>query len=305
MDGTADFIVRILGDTGSEVFRWNIDLWADYEVCVSDGKFEIRDRAGRVIDLLKSDYSLLWRKPILSQIPQIPGRSDWGVIKGQFGSFLQAAVAHASNQGRVRLIEPFADKRLPKLIQLDLAQQLFEVPKWEFSTSESQFSNRSVAKFLSEMQLADGRILYSTLVQPNSLERPYPWFLQKPIIGGVDVTCTFILGEIRFWECDYVRNSENIDWRIEINTSNPGSWVEITDAVPDKLKVSVENFMGRAGLHYSRSDFIRDDEGTYWFLECNPNGQFGWLDDEDLSLHQAFVSAFQHSDSAVRADCLF
>ena len=45
-------------------------------------------------------------------------------------------------------------------------------------------------------------------------------------------------------------------------------------------------------LRYGRLDFIEEND-IFYFLECNPNGQFGWLDDtKTFHLHNKFVEAF-------------
>lgn len=48
-------------------------------------------------------------------------------------------------------------------------------------------------------------------------------------------------------------------------------------------------------LNYGRLDFIQDKE-IFYFLEVNPNGQFGWLDfihdNKKFILHNKFVDAF-------------
>ena len=53
--------------------------------------------------------------------------------------------------------------------------------------------------------------------------------------------------------------------------------------------------MNELDLNYGRLDFIEDKENLY-FLEVNPNGQFGWLDfidnDKKFKLHNKFVDAF-------------
>jgi hypothetical protein len=56
--------------------------------------------------------------------------------------------------------------------------------------------------------------------------------------------------------------------------------------------------MRRARLHYGRFDFIVDDD-AWWFLECNPNGQYGWLDDETLWLHREILAALEDPATAV------
>jgi hypothetical protein len=46
--------------------------------------------------------------------------------------------------------------------------------------------------------------------------------------------------------------------------------------------------MGAASLKFGRLDFIVS-LGTTWFLEVNPNGQYGWLDGPDLYIHRRIL----------------
>jgi hypothetical protein len=57
-------------------------------------------------------------------------------------------------------------------------------------------------------------------------------------------------------------------------------------------------FMNAADLKFGRLDFVVD--GNDWaFLEVNPNGQYGWLDDESLSLHHRVLDAILDPDSTL------
>jgi ATP-grasp ribosomal peptide maturase len=52
---------------------------------------------------------------------------------------------------------------------------------------------------------------------------------------------------------------------------------ELVD-VPDDTRVQVTRYMERFGLRYGALDFVVDHDGRWWFLECNPGGQYGWLE---------------------------
>jgi D-alanine-D-alanine ligase-like ATP-grasp enzyme len=97
-----------------------------------------------------------------------------------------------------------------------------------------------------------------------------------------------------------IRNEAAIDWRVEINTANQSIWRRLRHARMTEWESAVNRYMNGVGLHYGRLDFIlRDDE--LFFLECNSNGQFGWLDDmESLALHREFLAAALDSASVVR-----
>jgi glutathione synthase/RimK-type ligase-like ATP-grasp enzyme len=40
----------------------------------------------------------------------------------------------------------------------------------------------------------------------------------------------------------------------------------------------VHDYLARAGLAYAAFDFAEDEDGFWWFLECNQSGQFGFVE---------------------------
>ena len=48
---------------------------------------------------------------------------------------------------------------------------------------------------------------------------------------------------------------------------------------PDDLRLALFRFNAGFGLNYGAYDFAVTPDGTWWFLECNPNGQWAWLED--------------------------
>ena len=44
--------------------------------------------------------------------------------------------------------------------------------------------------------------------------------------------------------------------------------------LPHEIEQKLEMFMNRLGFRYGAIDLIRGKDGQYYFLECNPNGQF-------------------------------
>jgi ATP-grasp ribosomal peptide maturase len=49
-------------------------------------------------------------------------------------------------------------------------------------------------------------------------------------------------------------------------------------AVPDRIRKSVHDYVEMAGLAYAAFDFAEDEDGFWWFLECNQSGQFGFVE---------------------------
>lgn len=48
--------------------------------------------------------------------------------------------------------------------------------------------------------------------------------------------------------------------------------------VPPRVAAGVHAYVRDAGLAYGAFDFAEDADGTWWFLECNQSGQFGFVE---------------------------
>jgi len=288
-DGTSDVLVPLFNAVGVSVFRWNVDLWDKYEITVSPGHFKFEDPRGRTCDIHSHDVFLLWRKPFTDLILPTDGLGleDIKFVKSELREFMRTISAVFASNGRTILVEPYADLRLPKLLQVERAQQYFNVPQFEFSFKNSTLKPPTVVKPLGT-SLVGEKIFFTRKIDQAKLLRPHPWYLQSAIVGGADVTCVIIGEKLHLFFSQYTRSEDGIDWRTEINTPLQSKW-ERASSIPDELNSSISKLMKEFGLLYGRIDFIFKD-GIYWFLECNPNGQFGWLDDQDFTLHREFAS---------------
>lgn len=304
VDGTCDSLALVLNEMRQPFFRWNVDLWADYSIDFDDGKFLLTDPVGRSLDIVDSDLYLLWRKPFIEQMTfdKVPLEgNDCDQARVQMASWLHALVAIFRSSGRIRLIEPYGDKRIPKLYQLRIAQLYFKVPRWHFGIANGpkHFGPKLITKPLGDPSVGSTKIFYTKYVDNNALIRPYPWFVQEALVSGSDVTCVHIHGCNYFFECGYVRSEDAIDWRVEINLENQSGWAPLKHPKLSNWQDSVNRYMAHLGLHFGRLDFILQGD-TLYFLECNCNGQFGWLDDPaSLKLHREFISAALDPDTMI------
>ncbi|SEE97877.1 ATP-grasp ribosomal peptide maturase, SAV_5884 family [Streptomyces sp. 3213] len=48
--------------------------------------------------------------------------------------------------------------------------------------------------------------------------------------------------------------------------------------VPPRIAEAVRTYLREAELAYGAFDFAEDGDGTWWFLECNQSGQFGFVE---------------------------
>ncbi|MET7637155.1 ATP-grasp ribosomal peptide maturase [Streptomyces sp. NPDC005438] len=65
-----------------------------------------------------------------------------------------------------------------------------------------------------------------------------------------------------------------VDWRAEYQnlTYEPV-------ACSEEIRGALVRFLAAFGLNFGAFDFAMTADGAWWFLECNPNGQWAWLED--------------------------
>ncbi|MPZ67829.1 MAG: hypothetical protein GEU83_20865 [Pseudonocardiaceae bacterium] len=68
-------------------------------------------------------------------------------------------------------------------------------------------------------------------------------------------------------------NRSRIDWR-----SDYDSLEYEPVGVPSEVRAGVLAYLRSFGLIFGAFDFAVDKSGFHWFLECNPNGQWGFIE---------------------------
>jgi ATP-grasp ribosomal peptide maturase len=99
-----------------------------------------------------------------------------------------------------------------------------------------------------------------------------PTLLQRFIGERADIRLTCV-GDRLFAARKTFGAEEVADGRFA-DDSSPWEPVE----VPDRIARAVCAYMELAGLAYGAFDFAADTDGTWWFLECNQGGQFGFVE---------------------------
>lgn len=173
-----------------------------------------------------------------------------------------------------------------KLGQLSLARELgLDIPhtvvsnRW--SAIESRLPDDVIFKSLSPRRFHDDgmRYIYTQRLQqgdaPHDLN-PYP-ALWQPYVDKAREWRITLVGDEAFDVSIHTDEAARTDWREH----------QSTDAVtfrkgnfPDREKEKCFEFKKRLGLGFAIFEFIESSDGALTFLECNPNGQYGWLEDE-------------------------
>ncbi len=96
-------------------------------------------------------------------------------------------------------------------------------------------------------------------------------YFQQPVEKVHDIRLT-VVGD-RLFPCKITSGNGSLDWR-----SVPEEELSFEPVgVNQPLVKKVQKLMTEFGLEYAAFDFAVDSSGTWWFLEANPSGQFGFV----------------------------
>ncbi|MFF0226812.1 ATP-grasp ribosomal peptide maturase [Streptomyces sp. NPDC004629] len=102
-----------------------------------------------------------------------------------------------------------------------------------------------------------------------------PTLLQRRVPKRADIRLTAVGGHLfaarKAVEPD--ADPDDVDVRFAPSLS-PWSAVE----VPARVATAVHAYLSGAELAYGAFDFAEDEDGIWWFLECNQSGQFGFVE---------------------------
>lgn len=103
-----------------------------------------------------------------------------------------------------------------------------------------------------------------------------PTFLQEEIIKAYELRIVFVAGRCFSFKIDSQSfDYSSVDWR-RMSTA-----LEYIDTlIPEEIQSQIRVMMRHLDLVFGCLDFIVDLDGNYWFLECNNQGAWAWLDDQ-------------------------
>lgn len=183
-----------------------------------------------------------------------------------------------------------------KMLQYAIAREVgFKIPRSCFSNVKEPFLNMSrecadlilkpieVCDIWDEKQGVD-YVFYAQKTPAASL-REVPdaafsqtvSFVQEYIEKAFELRVTVVGEEVFACKIDSQAQQEDtgrIDWRQGYEHGlKQGAY-----ALPDTVSLRCVAFLHRMGLNFGCFDFIVTPSGEYVFLECNPNGQWLWIE---------------------------
>jgi glutathione synthase/RimK-type ligase-like ATP-grasp enzyme len=295
-------VIEYLSERQIPVFRLNTEsLLSDYEFEWYGNRqgcdFRIKNIRNN-LECRGSDITAVWeRRPeapkdlYVRNLPEINAHN----LKEALGllQFLRYYLKDIPSIGSIVNDRPASSK----MLQLKVAQDVgFLIPDTYFSNRKEDIVHFAlqheyvVLKSIENDSLClDDEyeyVFYSRKVKSNSLtEQPDTAFsqtvsyVQNYIEKAFELRVTVVGQEIFACKIDSQLQDEDkgkVDWRQGYDYGLKHERYDLPPAVGTKCLL----FLQKMGLHFGCFDFIITPDNKYIFLECNPNGQWLWIEQE-------------------------
>ena len=124
------------------------------------------------------------------------------------------------------------------------------------------------------------RAIYATRIEADDMDnwldpaaiRLAPHLFQECVTPkAYDLRVTAV-GDQLFPVAIHAADPDLLDWR-SVYPSLTYRHVDLSANVA----ASIHRYLAMAGLAFGAFDFVVDRDGALWWMECNPNGEWGWL----------------------------
>ncbi len=283
-DLTTDFLVRELTERGVNFYRLNTDTIANMSF-VMDPVRRKTEIVGRNFSIDTDDISVAYfRRPSLS-VPKHVIAPFRNYVTTEWTVFLAALYSIVGDRwfNHPRAILQAEDKAR----QLRLAHQIgFLVPETRITNDLAAIRQlqrdfpliaKPMKQALIEEENAQSSIFTSpveSLTENDSEDVSIcPIIFQQHIPKTLDIRVTVVGNKVFSVAIDSQSTEETkVDWR---RGSNPNLHHEII-TLPKQIANYCIEIVRLQGLRFGAIDLAKSQDGLYWFLECNPNGQWAW-----------------------------
>lgn len=118
---------------------------------------------------------------------------------------------------------------------------------------------------------------------------------QEWVPKDYEVRLTVVDGQFFAARIDGRSEAAYVDWRADY-----GALSYQAVETPKFVRSRVNALLDRLELRFGALDFVVAPDGEWWFLECNPNGQWAWIEDETgMPIAAALADALEGSSKRV------
>lgn len=176
-----------------------------------------------------------------------------------------------------------------KIVQLQIAKEIgFNIPQTSITNDQKQVTplfeegGKVIYKTLSSPRLSREKMVFTTQITFDQVERSEenikkcPGIYQKFVDKDYELRITVIGYKIFSVKIKVDPKSDAyIDWK----KAKPQDIYEIAILDPC-LESLIRKFHSKTRLVLATYDIIRSTDGQYYFLECNPAGQWLWIEEK-------------------------
>ncbi|KMQ62101.1 glutathione synthase [Chryseobacterium sp. BLS98] len=283
-----DLFFAYLNSKNIPYFRLNSDHMNHLQkISVNEDSFELTDESGNTVH--SKDIKGVWHRKAWG-IP-VPEELDEEYRKIFLSGYANLRYNLITVLENIPWINPYENERKidgNKMLQLKTAKENhLTVPKTIFSNDEEkitaffhEFCNgKAVAKLHSlTAKTMNGENLISTMIiEEDTLQHIAdimycPMIFQPYIDKEYELRIVYIAGDFFTGK---INNSDNADWRVA-----QGNYIWSAYELPENIKAGLASMMQEMGLYIGAIDMIRGKDGEYYFLEVNPQGEWGMLQKE-------------------------
>ena len=270
-DKTVDYIMKKFNHR-ADFFRFNVDLFPEYNVTISAVDWEIAHGNDSISK--ETTKSIYYRKPAF------PDTSEFDIeYRRMINSDILTIIDGLTNSfDGVVLTKPYLLRRAEnKVYQLVYAQQHSILMPESFVGNNNHWEHISTPRIIKPLSI--GKIATSSgisIIQTNLMhdEDCYdsieltPVYIQNYVQKSYEVRVTVI--DDNYFAVK-ILSDNSVDWR---DGNNQYELIDVPEEVRECIKMMMKDFQ----LRFGAIDYTVSNDGKWYFLEINPNGQWQWLE---------------------------
>lgn len=285
---TIDLFFQYLSSQNIPYFRLNSDqLNHVQKISVNQNSFEITDESGKTIH--SDEIKGVWhRKAWRITVPEELDQEYERIFLNEYGHLRYNLITTLEN---IPWINPYEkEKKIDgnKMYQLKIAERNnLTIPQTLFSNDEEKIigffhqycSGKAIAKLhgVTRKTMNGENMMSTMIIEEETLEHlsdlAYcPMIFQPYIEKEYELRIMYVDGAFFTGK---INNSTNADWRI-----SDENYFWSAYQLPDPIKMNLTSMMKEMGLYMGAIDMIKGQDGKYYFLEVNPQGEWGMLQKE-------------------------
>ena len=299
-DVTVDYIIRLLAKDGISYYRFNTeDLFSNVDIrfMIDGDQFILFDRAKEAVIDLNDVKSVYFRRPGIPDFKNVENISE-----DERRYLIREALAVLDGiYKRLRhcfwINDVFKIREAEnKIFQLELAKMIgFKIPKTILSNDADFVKDVFKDSNCTDLVI---KAVKSGNVNPRKAEtiiftsdicldeisdsniKDFPAYIQEKVEKKSDLR-SIVVGD-QVFTAEIISQGDDTattDWRKSSNLLEHRVF-----ELPEDVKRKCIAITKRLGLVYSAIDFALDKNDECIFLECNPNGQWAWIENR-LKLH--------------------